>query len=122
MSLACCGHAAEEISAANDDGDLHAERVDVRQFGGNLVNARRIDAKALVRRQGLAGELEQNAFEDRSRGRHGDLVAPVCSSASALAAEACRRYGRLARAETAKPKERPEGRPEITRLSALSAW
>ena len=61
------GHTAEEIPASDYDRNLHAERMDVCEFSGNFVNAERIDAEALVRRQGLAGEFKQNALEHRSR-------------------------------------------------------
>ncbi len=57
------GDAAEKISAAHHDGDLDAQRVDVRQFGGDLVDAGSVHAEALVGGQSLTGELEQNAFE-----------------------------------------------------------
>ena len=43
------------------------EGVDVRQFSGDFVNAQGIHAEALVGGQGLAGEFEQHAFENRSR-------------------------------------------------------
>ena len=61
------GHAAKEISAADHNRDVDTEGVNVRQFGGNFMNAEGVDAEALVRGQGLAGELEQNALEHRSR-------------------------------------------------------
>src|SRR5208282_983766 len=62
------------ISSADHDRDLNAQGSDVRQFGGNLMNAKRVNAEPLGRGQGLAGKLEQNAFEDGSR--H-DFVAPA---------------------------------------------
>jgi hypothetical protein len=34
-----CGHSAEEISSAYDDGNLHAERVNIGQLRRNLMNA-----------------------------------------------------------------------------------
>ena len=37
--------------------------MNVRQFGGDFVDAQGIDAEPLVRGQSLAGELEQNALE-----------------------------------------------------------
>jgi hypothetical protein len=39
--------------------------MNVRQLSGNFVNARRVDAEALVGRQRLTGNLEQNTFEGR---------------------------------------------------------
>ena len=65
--LGLLGHAAKEISAADDDGNLDAQGVNVRQFSGDFVDAQGIDAETLVRGQGLAGELEQDALEYRSR-------------------------------------------------------
>ena len=60
------GHAAKEIPAANNNGDLDAQGLDVGKFSSNFVDAERIDAEALVCGQGLAGEFQQNAFEYRS--------------------------------------------------------
>ncbi len=38
--LGLLGDAAEKIPAADDDGELNAELVHIRDFGGDLVNAR----------------------------------------------------------------------------------
>ena len=39
--------------------------MNIGQFRRDFVDARRIDTKALICRQGLAREFEQDAFEDR---------------------------------------------------------
>ena len=70
MSLACSRHAAEEVPAADDNGNLNAQLLDFAEFGGNLVNAGWIDTKTLVRRQCFARYFEQNAFEDAGVGMH----------------------------------------------------
>jgi len=41
--------------------------VNVGKLGSNFVDARRIDAKTLLCRQGLAGDLQQDAFENGCR-------------------------------------------------------
>ncbi len=41
-------------------------RVHVGKFCGDFVDAFGIDAKALIGRQGFAGEFQKNAFEDGS--------------------------------------------------------
>ena len=64
--LGLLGHAAKEISAADDDGDVNAQRLHIRQFGRNFVDSQGIHAETLIGRQGLTGQLEQNAFEGRS--------------------------------------------------------
>ena len=68
------GHAPEKIPSAHHDRDLNPQRSHVRQFGGDFVDTKRVNAKALGRGEGLAGELEQNAFED---GSCHDFVAPA---------------------------------------------
>lgn len=52
------GHAAEKIAAADYDRDLHAQFVNVRQLGGDLVDASGIDTKALMGSQSFSGKLE----------------------------------------------------------------
>ena len=64
--LRLLGHAAKKISSAHHNGSLNPEFLDVAELGGDLVNARRVHTKALVRRQSFTGYFEQNAFEDRS--------------------------------------------------------
>ena len=46
---------SKEIAATYDDGQLHAKRMDVRDFSGDFMDAVYIDAKPLARGQGLAG-------------------------------------------------------------------
>jgi hypothetical protein len=57
------GDSTKEISASDDDGDLYAECVNVRQLSSNFVNAQGINAESLVGGKGLAGKLQQYAFE-----------------------------------------------------------
>src|SRR5262249_7732532 len=63
------GHAAEKVPAADDDGDLHAQRMNVGYFAGNFMNAWGIDAKAAIRGESLTRKFEKDALEDGSR-RH----------------------------------------------------
>src|SRR5215468_6430939 len=58
------GYAAEEIAASDHNGDLHAEGMDVGQFGGNFVNAGRVDAKSLIGGKRFAGKLQEYTPED----------------------------------------------------------
>jgi hypothetical protein len=66
------GHSAKEVSAADDNRHLDAELVHVGQFRRNFMNADSVDAEAFVSGQGLAGNFQQDAFEDRCR--HEELV------------------------------------------------
>ena len=56
------GDAAEEVSSADDDGDLASEGVNVGNLFGDLVDENRIDAESGAGRKGLAGEFEENSF------------------------------------------------------------
>src|SRR6185437_9364248 len=58
------GDAAKKISASDDNGDLHADRVDVAEFSSYFVDAGGVNAKAFVRGEGLAGKLQQYALEN----------------------------------------------------------
>jgi hypothetical protein len=49
---------AKEISATDDDRDLHAEGVDVGKFRGDLVDAKWIDSEALVCGKCFTGKFE----------------------------------------------------------------
>ena len=76
MSLACSATPRKKFPPPTTMAIWISELLNVRQFRSDLVNAGSVDAKALVRGQCLAGQLEQNAFEDRSRASSvGDLVA-----------------------------------------------
>ena len=52
--------AAEDVAAADDDGDLHAHLDDVLQLAGDALDDRRIDAVVAVAQQGLARELHED--------------------------------------------------------------
>jgi hypothetical protein len=60
------GYAAEKIPTAYDNRNLNPQRIDVSKFRSDFVDAKRIDAEALRRRQGLTGEFKKDAFEDGS--------------------------------------------------------
>ncbi len=60
------GHATEEIAAAHDDRELNSQFVHVREFGSDLMDARRVHAKTLIGSKSFSGEFEQNALEGRS--------------------------------------------------------
>jgi hypothetical protein len=61
------GNPAKEIPAANHDRDLDIERADFRQFSGNFMDPGGLNAKALARRQRLAGQLEKDALKNSLR-------------------------------------------------------
>src|SRR3979411_2303168 len=65
LGLLC--HAAKEVSSAHHNRNTDAESMHVSQFSGNLVDARRLDTKALICRQSLTGKFQQDSFEDRGR-------------------------------------------------------
>jgi hypothetical protein len=50
------------------------------QFGGDLLHPVAVHAKALPGRQGLAGKLQQDAFEDWSRRGHSQSFEFLVSS------------------------------------------
>jgi predicted cupin superfamily sugar epimerase len=54
--------AAKEVSSADDDGDLAAERVNIRDLLGYFVDEDGIDAKTRAGGQGFARELEENSL------------------------------------------------------------
>jgi hypothetical protein len=61
------GYAAKEVASTHDDGDLDPQRVDVGQFGSDGMYVSRVNAETLTCGQCFSGELQQHAFEDRSR-------------------------------------------------------
>ena len=54
-------HAAEDVAAADDDGDLHAEIADLGHFLGDAGDHGGIHAVPLIAHQGFAGQLEEDA-------------------------------------------------------------
>src|SRR5262249_41734865 len=52
--------AAEEVAAADDDGDLRAVADDGRDLTGDLVHHVGVDAQAAATGEGLSGQLQQN--------------------------------------------------------------
>ena len=66
MSLGLLGDAAEEVAAADHDGDLDAQAMHLGDFGRDFVDTRVVDAKTLSGGQRLTGDFQQNAFVNRS--------------------------------------------------------
>ena len=62
MPLAAPDKPAEDIAAADDDGDLDAEVADLFHLGRDRVEHGMVDAVPLIAHEGLARELEQYAF------------------------------------------------------------
>ena len=54
------GQPAEDVAAADDDADLDAHRVDVRDLLRDERAERGVDAVLALAEEGLAGELEQD--------------------------------------------------------------
>ena len=57
--------AAEDVAAADDDGDFDAELADVGDIPRDAGGDHGIDAELLVAHQCFAGKFEKNAFVDR---------------------------------------------------------
>ena len=57
--------AAEDVAAADDDGRLDAEALNLADVARDARGDRRIDAELLLAHQGFAGQLEENALVDR---------------------------------------------------------
>ena len=64
------GDAAEDVAAADDDGRLHAHRLDLADLAGDLRGNGRIDAVALLAHEGFAGEFQEDAFVEARSGGH----------------------------------------------------
>ena len=54
------GQPAEDVAATDDDPDLHAGAVDLRDLAGDERADRRVDAVLAIAQQRLAGQLEQD--------------------------------------------------------------
>ena len=59
------GEPPEDVAAADDDGGLDAERLDLLHVVRDLRRDGRIDAVLLLAHQGFARELQQDAFVGR---------------------------------------------------------
>jgi hypothetical protein len=55
-------YAAEEVSSTDDDGDLAAERVDVGDFFGDLVDKNGVDTETRTGCESFAGKLEEDSL------------------------------------------------------------
>ena len=67
------GDAAEDVAAADDDGDLDAQRARLGDVGGDAVDDRDVDAEMLLAHQRLAGRFQQDSAVEWL-GRHGILA------------------------------------------------
>ena len=67
MPLRAGRQAAEDVAAADDDGGLDAELLDLADVLGDLRGDGRVDAELLLAHQGFAGELEEDAAVARER-------------------------------------------------------
>ena len=61
-ALGGAGHAAEDVAAAHDDGQLHAVVHHVGDFVSQRIDHLRVDAITEVTCQCLAGQLQQHAL------------------------------------------------------------
>ncbi len=59
MPLAAAGEAAEDVAAADDDGDLAAGRDCFGDVASETLGDGHVDAEIAFAHQGFAGELEQ---------------------------------------------------------------
>ena len=60
--------AAEDVAAADDDGRLDAEALDLADVAGDAGGDGRIDPELLVAHQRFAGELQEDALIERGCG------------------------------------------------------
>ena len=61
MPRALAARPRKDVAAADDDGDLDAELLDLADLAGDLRGDRRVDPEGLVAHQGFAGEFEEDA-------------------------------------------------------------
>ena len=57
-------HAPIEVSAADDDRDLHSALAHLDDLPGDLLDPMKVETELLLAHQGLAGELQQDPVED----------------------------------------------------------
>ena len=65
-------HAAEDVAAADHDGDLHAQPHDLADLGDDAVDHLAVDAVGVFAHQRLARQLEQDALVHRLRAPRSD--------------------------------------------------
>ena len=115
--------AAEDVAAADDDGGLDAEALDLADVARDARGDRRIDAELLLAHEGFAGQLEERAFVDREWQRawrfqttsNSDYI--VFETVGVVARSfACGRSRRV------NCRERPEQRTARTIRSVLGAF
>ena len=63
------GRAAHDVAAADDDGDLHTEVVDLLDLVGEIPRVLRRDAELAIPEERLARELEKDPVVLRLRGQ-----------------------------------------------------
>ena len=63
--LGLLGHAAEEVAAADHDGDFDSQTMYLGDFGGDLVDTRIVHPEALAGGQRFTGDFQQDAFVNR---------------------------------------------------------
>ena len=68
MPRALAARPAEDVAAADDDGGLHAQRLDRGDFVRDAGGDRRVDAVGLVAHQGFTRQLQQDALVGRLGG------------------------------------------------------
>ena len=61
MPLRAGGEAAEQVAAADDDGGLHAELLDLADVLGDLRRDGGVDPELLLAHEGFAGEFQEDA-------------------------------------------------------------
>ena len=75
---------AKEVAAADDDGGLDPELLDLADLFRNLRGDRRVDPERLFAHQGLTREFEQNATE-RGLGHIRLIISETCSAPTCAA-------------------------------------
>ena len=93
------GRAADEISAADDDGELDAGFADVHQLAGDAVELIALDARAALRTETFAADLQEHTLVGRAIG-HGRGIIRVGWSVVSGQRGPRGRGKRLARAAT----------------------
>jgi hypothetical protein len=106
--------ATKDVAAANDDGGLDAETLNLADVACDPRGDHGIDAKLLFAHEGFAGQFEQRAFVDRSDsgcggfGRHRTAIISSSvgpSRGGVIVGQGWRSVEQLRHPEGAKEKE-----------------
>ena len=62
-TLGACCQATKDVSTADDNSNLDAERMNIFDLAGNPTDDIRIDAEALLAHKSLAAQLQKDATE-----------------------------------------------------------